>query len=288
MTREIMAKIHFKKTEKKSLFQKRSFLFFKRPIQTVAVLLVAVCVFYIFRSIEHLSPSGEILVDRFSTGQYAASPEELSPSNRAQEGLRKKAASSPPSQQIPQMPAYKSLDMKPEYVTPSPPLNGDEETAIASDTTKRTKQTAPAGGAVLMGQISPAPRVEVKQQSLALAERTNESPNESFSSGPTARSREIEAMLIKKVGDYFYNHDLTLNGIRKDVKYGVSKFQALPENASWLDAGLRKKMASCKNIYLVDVLISETKQKYVYCADNVSIVLLFKVVRKNGRRIKTE
>jgi hypothetical protein len=288
MTQKSMAKVRFEETKKKSLFQK---LFFpslmKKPIQTAAVLFVAVCAFYIYRSIEYPSRTREMPADRFSTGQHDASPE-LSSSDRAQDGLHEKEYSSLPSQKIPQIPAYKSLDMKPEYAAPSPPVNGDEETALASDKTKRAKQAAPGGESMLMEKIAPAPPAEVRQRSPALAEETKASAKEPASDGSSASSVETDAELIKKVGDYFSIHHLPRNGNGKAVKYDVSKFQDIPENASWLDTGMQKKMTSCKNTYLVDVLISQTKQKYVYCADNVSIELLFKVAQKNGRWIKTE
>ena len=288
MTQKIMAKVRSEESKKKSLFQKRFFPpLMKIPIQTVAVLFVAVCAFYIYRNIENSSRTGEMLANRFSTGQHDASPE-LSPSDRAQDGLHEKESSSLPSQQIPQIPAYKSLDMKPEYEAPSTPANVDKETALASDKTKRAKQAAPGGESMLMEKIAPASRAEVRQRSLALAEKTKASAKEPASSGSSASSGETEAELVKKVGDYFSIHDLPRNGNGKIVKYEVSKLQALPENASWLDAGMQKKMTSCKNTYLVDVLISQTQQKYVYCADNVSIELLFKVAQKNGRWIKAE
>jgi len=301
-----MMKVRSEEIEKKSLFHRLFFPpFVKIPIQTVAVLFVAVCAFYIYRRIEPSSRPGELLLGRFSTVQHDAGPE-LSTSNRPQDGLRKKEYASLPSQQVPQLPAYKSLDMKLEYEAPSPPVNGGEETVPASGKPKQAKQETPGGESLIMEKVVPAPRApaetnrqaavsrektpraEVKQGLLALAGKAKALAKEPASSGSSASSEETEAMLIKKIGDYFINHDLPRTGHGKDVKYGVSKFEVLPENAPWLDAGMQKKMASCKNTYLVDVLSSEILQKYFYCADDISIELLFMVAQKNGRLIKIE
>jgi len=280
MTQKIIAKIRSEETEKKSLFQR---LFFpplvKLPIQAVTALFVVICAFYIYRCIEPSSQTEKLLVDRFSTGHLEESPQ-LFPSDRVQDDLRKKEYSSLPSQQIPQLPSYKSLDMKPEYAAPSPPVNGDEKTAPAADKPTRANQAA--------ASKEKEPWAEAKQWALALEGKTRALAKGPVSSGSSASSGETEAVLVKKIGDYFWDHDLPRNGNGNVLKYEVSKFQSLPKNASWLDTGMQKKMASCKNRYLVDVLISETKQKYVYCADNISILLLFKVTQKSGRWIKAE
>ncbi len=298
-----MVKIHSEKTERKSLFQKLFFpLLIKIPIHAAVVIFLIVSAFYIYRNIDLSSRTGILPAKRFSTGQ---SPE-LSLSDREQNGLRKKENVTPPSQHVPQSQAYKSLDMKLEYAAPSLPVHKDEETATTFDKANQAKQAAPPGESVLTERLAPAsqapagtnlqdyavaskkkaPHPEVEQRSFAIAEKTEASAKEPVLSGLTASSRQTEAVLMKKIGDFFCNHDLPRN--EKNLKYDVSKLQALPASESWLDERMWKKLVFCKNTYLVDVRFSETQMKYIYCGDSASIKLLFKVEQKNGRWIKTE
>ncbi len=301
-----MVRIHSEKTEQKSLFQKLFFpLLIKMPIHAAVIILLIVSAFYVYRNIDLSSRSLKLPAKRFSTGQYAASPG-LSLSDQELNGLRKEENSSLPSQQIPQSQAYKSLDMKLEYTAPSLPVRKDEETATTFDKANRAKQAAPAGESVRMEKTTPAseapactnlqdyavaskkktPHLEVEQRSFAIAEKTRASAKEPVLNGLTTSSRQAEAVLMKKIGDFFSNHDLPRN--EKDLKYDVSKLQALPANESWLDERMLKKLVFCKSTYLVEVRFSETHMKYIYCGDNASIKLLFKVEKKNGRWIKIE
>ncbi len=280
MTQNIMAKVRSEETERKNVFQKPLLpVFIKIPLQAIAVLFLAVGAFYIYRSIGPTSRTREQPVDLYSTGQHAAGPS-LSRSNRAQEAPREEKKSALPSPRVPQSPAYKSLDMKPEYVVPSHPDRWDEKTP-ASEKAEQEKQTVPS---TLMERSAPAPQPEYEQRSRALAGKAK--TKEAASAESLANRGETEDVLMKKISDFFSSHDLPLLG---NIKYyNVTKFQALPEEVSWLDEGMQKKLSSCKESYQVDVQATGKQLKYFYCADKTSIELLFKVEQKSDRLMKTK
>ncbi len=275
MTQNVMAEIRSEGSERKKLFQKLFLpLFIKIPLLAIAVLFLAVGAFYIYRSIEQSSRTGEQPVDLYLTGQHSSGPA-LSRSDQAQEMPREERKSALPSPQVPQSPAYKALDMKPEYVVPSPPDHSNEK-APASEKTEQEKRVAPSAESKLMERLTPAPKRESEPRSRALA---GETTAKKAASTDSSANGETEVALMNKISDFFSTHDLPLI-VNNNIKYNVTKFQALPGKVSWLDEEMQKKLSFCKKSYQVDVQATETKLKYVYCADKTSIELLFKVEQK--------
>ncbi len=282
MAQNIMAKVRSNRSERKNVFQKLfKPVFIKIPLQAIAVLLLAVGAFYIYRSIEPTTRTGEVPADRYSEGRHAPNPA-LSRSGQAHEVPHEEKEYALPSPQVPQSPAYKSLDMKPEYIVPSHPDRRDEK-APASEQTVQEKHAPPSGKSKPMERLTPAPKAEFEQGSRALAGRSK--AKEAVLTDSSANGGETEAALMKKISDFFSSHDLPLIVNKKNIKYNVTKFQTLPGSVSWLDEGRQKKLSSCKKSYQVDVQATETKLKYVYCADKTSIELLFTVELKDGRWI---
>jgi hypothetical protein len=141
MTQKIMEKVS-SEAERNKVFQKSVLpVFIKILLQAIAVLFIAVGVFYIYRSIGTTSRTGGQPVDPYSTGQHAAGTALLQ-SDRAQEPLSNETNSVLPSQQVPQRPAYKSLDMKPEYVVPSRPDRYEKD--LFSEKNEQDKQATPS------------------------------------------------------------------------------------------------------------------------------------------------
>jgi hypothetical protein len=119
MTQKIMANVRAEAEEKKGLFQRFLFpLSVKLPIQTVAVLFLAVTAFYIYRNIQPV-PSEAPMQEHAATKDIpqAAAPSKEQTISPEQPGRSKKA---------PQSPEYKSLDMKYEYEKPAPPVPMDK------------------------------------------------------------------------------------------------------------------------------------------------------------------
>lgn len=180
MTQKIMAKVREESQQTKGFFAKWFLpLSVKLPIQAVAVLFLAVTALYIYRNIPSAIRPSEAPMPEFTARQEAP-----------QAGIRKdeigkahESASRP--QQVPQSPGYRSLDMKPEYETPAPPIPQDriespaeakqDEQALfakketAGERRAAAKQPAPA---MLQEQATgAAPRTEVKRESAVTAGR---------------------------------------------------------------------------------------------------------------------
>ncbi len=127
MTQKIMAKVRAEVGEKKSLFQKLFYpLAVKIPIQAIAVLFLAVTGFYIYQNIQPAERTSE------APNQEVAAKKPVPPTGTAQDKLAKADRPAVRSEQVPQTPAYKSLDMKQEYEKPPLPKLQGQATAPAA------------------------------------------------------------------------------------------------------------------------------------------------------------
>ncbi len=121
MTQKIMAEVRSEDAERKGWFRKLFFpLSVKVPIQAVAVLFLAIGAFYIYRSIQPSYEPAEAPVKVFEAKKEAPS---VPAESREERSLRRR---SQPSEQVPQTPGYKALDMKQEYEKPAPPAMADK------------------------------------------------------------------------------------------------------------------------------------------------------------------
>ncbi len=138
MTQKIMATVREEAGRKQTLLQRLFYpLAVKLPIQAVAVLFLTVTAFYIYQNMQPAERASEAPVREFAAKKQAP------PADTAQDKLAKAARPAIRSKQIPQTPAYKSLDMKQEYEAPHLPVPAE----------KAAEPAAPSG---LGGQPAPA------------------------------------------------------------------------------------------------------------------------------------
>jgi len=168
MTQKIMATVRAEAEKKKGFFH----WFFlplriKLLIQAIAVLFLAVTGFYIYQNIQPAERSSEAPVQEFAARKQAP------PTGTAQDNLAKEEGPALRSKRVPQKPAYKALDMKQEYETPSPPVPAGKAAASKkrSDVpqtaapTMLQEQAGPSDGAALQSegkQGSAAPKRKFK------------------------------------------------------------------------------------------------------------------------------
>jgi hypothetical protein len=117
MTQKIMTTVRAEAERKKSTFRRLFYpLTIKLPIQAIAVLFLVVAGFYIYQDIQTRERSPEAPVREFAAAKQAPQ------ADTERDTLAKADRPAPRSKQAQQTPAYKSLDMKQEYETPSPPV----------------------------------------------------------------------------------------------------------------------------------------------------------------------
>lgn len=148
MASKIMAQVREEAGQKKRVFRRLfSPLSIKLPLQTVAVLFLAVTAFYIYKNIQPETRYAESPPAMFEAKKEAPSP-----------GKAKGEAGGPEEQltkqQAPQSPGYKSLDMRYAYEKPAPPAPQEEE-------------RAPAPAAAVPAPEKPADKLEMLDDSRA-------------------------------------------------------------------------------------------------------------------------
>lgn len=125
MASKIMAGVRAEAERKKSVFQRLFYpLAVKVPLQTVAVLFLAVTAFYIYRSIRPEMRYAEAPTQMFEAKKGAPAPGKAT-------GTVRRAEEPSPRQPATQAPGYRSLDMKYAYERPAPPVPKDEAAAPA-------------------------------------------------------------------------------------------------------------------------------------------------------------
>jgi hypothetical protein len=170
MTQKIMASVRAEAEKKKSVFR-RYFapLTIKLPIQAIAVLFVAVTGFYIYQAVGPASRSSK------EPARGTAALNEASPSGAAQDKTAEADGPAVRPQQVPQKPAYKSLDMKLEYEKPSAPVPASRSAEPAPVTGKQSEQPMLAEQKAASGRSEAAPQAgappKMKTQHVIVNER---------------------------------------------------------------------------------------------------------------------
>lgn len=119
MTQKIMATVRAEAEEKKNIIQRLFYpLSVKLPLQTIAVVFLAIGAFYIYRNIQPVPAPSEAPVQEYAAGKQVAKDE---PARNNDRSLRAK--------QVPQAEEYKALDMKQEYEKPAEPRLMDKDEA---------------------------------------------------------------------------------------------------------------------------------------------------------------
>jgi hypothetical protein len=144
MTQKTMSKIRVTEEKRQAFFHR---LYFKLPIQAVAVLFLAVAAFYIYRSVQPTVRFEDMPRQQFLLGNKAAVPTrkslEPSPANRTNSEISKAKDSSASTTRVPQTPEYRALDMRQEYESPPAPVLEGRASVPAQAPTKSTEQVAP-------------------------------------------------------------------------------------------------------------------------------------------------
>jgi hypothetical protein len=258
MTQKIMAKVRAEAGEKKSLFQKLFYpLAIKIPIQAIAVLFLTVTGFYIYQNIQ--------LAERITEApsQEFAAKKPAPPTDAAQDKLAKAERPAPRSKQVPQTPAYKSLDMKLEYEKPpQPTLQGQATTAPPPAPTvpvMPAEQPTPAQKNVGSLKVAPsqagapaaaseqvsgiAPHTEKKTKSAAPMQRAlNVAPADAVGSAITVRVTDIKAaareleQTVKQLGGSIQKKDISNAKRIYEVSIDVQKLSQLKEKLKRIGA----------------------------------------------------
>jgi len=178
MTQKIMAKVRAEAQQKRSFFHRLFYpLASKLPIQAVAVLFLAVTVFYIYQNVN-------------PTEKYAEAPafieakKEPPAAGTSMNEQKMKRDSLPAAKQAPQAPGYKSPDMKYMYEKPAVPSPAErkpssapvEERDIMKDKdlsarAKKPEALSPYAGAVAKDEArSEAPPSAAKAKAMSVGE----------------------------------------------------------------------------------------------------------------------
>jgi hypothetical protein len=150
MTPKIMAKVLAEAELKRSLFQRLFYpLAIKLPIQTVAVLFLAVTTFYIYQNI---NPT-----DKYAEAPGVITPKKEPPAAGASMNEQKmKDDSSQTAKQAPQTPGYKSLNIKYMYEKPAVPAPVESKPSSAPATTTKQPASEKASAGKLKGFAAPS------------------------------------------------------------------------------------------------------------------------------------
>jgi hypothetical protein len=251
MTQKIMATVRAE-SEKKSWMQRLFFpLSIKLPIQTIAVVFLAIGAFYIYRNIQPSSTPSEAPMQELASGRSASEPAP------AKDKLAKAEDAAPRAKKLPQAPAYKALDMKQEYEKPPLPMLQGKATAPAPapapaapvrpaeqpipdqrepDSLKAAAPQAGAPAAVSEQTADSVPNVEKKSKSAAPMQRAlNVAPANAVGSVISVRVNDIDASVreleqtVKRLGGSIQKKDLPNAKKVYDISINAQKLQQLKE-----------------------------------------------------------
>lgn len=185
MTSKIMARVRAESEQNKGVFQRLFYpLAIKIPLQTVAVLFLAVTVFSIYRSIQPEMRYAETPAPVSETKKEAPSPEKAT-------GAIGRAEGPSPRKRAPQAPEYKSLDMKYAYEKPAPPAPEDH-TASAPEQARPAEGSAPAKRDMMFEEQTAAPQAPAAEMGRnAVPARKGKS---AATSHDTSREKAVSAL----------------------------------------------------------------------------------------------
>jgi uncharacterized protein YoxC len=248
MTQKIMATVRAEVGEKKSLFRRLFYpLAVKIPIQAIAVLFLAVTGFYIYQNIQPAERTSE------APNQEVAAKKPISPTGTAQDKLAKADRPTVRSKQVPQTPAYKSLDMKQEYEKPPlPTLQGQAKTPPLAPAAPAQPAEQPMPANKDVGSLKPAasqagapaamseqatgiaPHAEKKSKSAVPMQRAlNMAPADAVGSVISVRVNDIAASVreleqtVKQLGGSIQKKDLPNAKRIYEISIDAQKLQQL-------------------------------------------------------------
>ena len=282
MTQKIMANVRAEH-EQRSGVMNRLFNYFVlgRAIPVVAVLFLTVTAYYIYTSIHPAEKYGEAPVGRIAKQEAPAQIQDAAKGKAPEAALerqKKKAAHDP---------GYKSLDMKYSYEKPAPPVPSAAPSAPAPALTKR-EATEPAREDMAREQRAALPQTQAAAPSVmaeqaapaAKAARPPASVQDVSSSAGQKADREAEARLA--VAERFAKTDLPKRMKKKGLFYTIRSIQDDPPDLQWLKDTAAYRSTPCADRYVVDVDLSGSLSKYLYCSDRPRVRLLGRYEFRDG------
>jgi hypothetical protein len=286
MTQTIMAKVRAEQEAKKSLWQ-RVFapVFMKFPVQAVAVLFLAVTAYYIYSSINPAQKYTEEPVGMPAKKEAPAV-------GRMKEEDKAVREAAPESKEAARKPGYKSLNMKYAYEKPAAPVPREQPVASAPAPEKRETQMY-AQDKTDLERRSVSPKAKAEAPSL-MAEQTAPaagaaqhlvtkktiSPERRNAKDGLSVNKEAEARLA--VTEHFVNFDLPAKQKVKGLSFVVRIFQTDDTDLQWMQKTSAYQSRPCASKYVVDMELSGSLSKYLYCYDHSHVKLLGVFGFKNG------
>jgi len=175
LIRKTMAKVRSEAEQKQGFFHRLFFpLHIKLPLQAVAILFLSITAFYVYRNIQPTAKFEETATEQFSTEKKTVlpAPKSLEPPHAAntKSGLSQEQDSSHRSQQLPQTPEYKALDMRQEYESPPPPVLKGKAAATGQSPAKPAGQPAEAEKEAALNRSAAAPQTAAPSMTQSQAE----------------------------------------------------------------------------------------------------------------------
>jgi hypothetical protein len=287
MTQKIMAKVRTEAENKKGIWQRVFAPFLtKFPVQAVAVLFLAVTAYYIYSSINPAQKYTEEPV-----GMPAKKEAPAVGRMKEEDDVVREAA--PESKEAARKPGYKSLDMKYAYEKPAAPVPREQPVASAPAPAKQETQMyaqdktdlerrsvspkAKAEAPSLMAE-QPAPAAGAAQQPVAREAISPERRN--AKDALSLDKAEAEARIA--VTEHFVNFDLPAKQKVKGLSFVVRIFQTDDTDLQWMQKTSAYQSRPCTSKYVVDMELSGSLSKYLYCYDHSHVKLLGVFGFKNG------
>jgi hypothetical protein len=287
MTQKIMAKVRIEAGNKKGIWQRVFTPFLMEfPVQAAAVVFLAVTAYYIYSSI---NPA-----QKYTEEPVGMPAKKEAPAVRRMKDEDKVVRdAAPESKEAARKPGYKSLDMKYAYEKPAAPVPREQPVASAPAPEKRETQmyaqdktdlerrsVSPKAKAVAPSLMSeqPAPAAGAAQHLVVKEAISPERRN--AKDALSVDKAEAEARLA--VTEHFVNFDLPAKQKVKGLNFVIRIFQTDDTDLQWMQKTSAYRSRPCAGKYVVDVELSGSLSKYLYCYDRSHVKLLGIFGFKNG------
>jgi hypothetical protein len=182
--------------------------------------------------------------------------------------------------------------MKYEYEKPAAPVPQEQPAASAPSSAKREVQmnaqdkaylerrsASPGAKAVAPSPMpeQAAPAADAAQHSVA---KESASPEMRKAKDVLSADKEAEARLA--VTEHFVNFDLPARKKVKGLSFAIRRFETDDTDLPWMQKTTAYQSRPCTSKYVVDVEISGSLSKYLYCYDRSKVKLLGVFEFKNG------
>lgn len=263
---------------------------FRTPLQAVAVLFLVVTAFYIFRTMEPAQKAMQTPQEHPSDAVQKAAPPLPLPEKPARMLSREERTRAPeqqaPAGSVPQSPAYKALDMKPQQEAVAPPVlqesapapSAKPQPAEAPEQEKRQ-----ATGFQAFDSAVGAGMEAKDERSFAKKKERTAAPAALGDTGGIAATRTPgDVPVRRRIIDRFLKQDLPKSMNSGELKYILSEESSPPQDLFRADKDAAGKEIPCPRIYRIDVTLDSAPWQYFYCVDGPDIALLGKYTREHG------